>query len=333
MGTLATPLLAVLFLAGAVVTWGAGISLSKTTDALDVRFGLGEELGGLILLAFAGTLPEVAITVSAAVQGNLSLAAGNLIGGIAIQTLVLVVCDAAAGPERPLTFLVGALTPVLEAMLVVLVVAGVGMGALLPRSIAIGGVVSPASVGIVVTWVAGVSVINWVRKNPAWSVTMPGARPGRRHRRDKHPDRPHPFARWSTTRIAGLFAVACAAEGTTGTPRGRRPRPGPTWGRGESGRLAPSSPPTSASQPRRGQGLAAAANADPRGARPHRPAAGPGCGQMRGEPESAGAPFAGRQTTGPSPAAIRRVPATDTTPFLLRRANRAPLDSVWQMAG
>jgi cation:H+ antiporter len=206
----ATPLLAVLFAAGAAVTWVAGIGLSRTTDALDVRLGLGEELGGLLLLSFAGSLPELAITVSAAARGNLDLAAGNLIGGIAVQTLVLVACDWTAGPERPLTFLVGALTPVLEAMVVILVVAGVLMGALLPRSVAIGGVVSPASVAIVLTWIAGIYIVDRVRRRPGWSITMPGARPGRRHRRERHPGTSHPFARWGTLRVAALFAAACA---------------------------------------------------------------------------------------------------------------------------
>ena len=101
MSSLATPWLVVVFVAGAGATWLAGISLSKTTDALDFRLGLGEELGGILLLAVAGSLPELAITVSAAEQGNLGLAAGNLIGGIAVQTMVLVVCDIAAGRERP----------------------------------------------------------------------------------------------------------------------------------------------------------------------------------------------------------------------------------------
>src|SRR5919201_3860975 len=178
MGALATPLVLVLFAGAAAATWVAGVLLSRTTDALDVRLGLGEELGGVILLAVAGSIPEVAITVSAAARGNLGLSAGNLIGGIAVQTLVLVVCDVAAGRERPLTFLVGALTPVLEAMLVILVVAGVLMGALLPASTALGPV-SPASIGIVVVWLAGVYVINRVRKSPRWSITMPGSRPGR----------------------------------------------------------------------------------------------------------------------------------------------------------
>jgi cation:H+ antiporter len=210
VGSLATPLLVVVFAAGGAAIWAAGTALSRTTDALDVRLGLGEELGGLLLLAVAGSLPELAIVVSAAAQGNLDLAAGNLIGGIAVQTMVLVLCDAAAGRERPLTFLIGALTPVLEGMLVVLVVSGVLMGALLRPSTAIGGVVSPASIAIVAVWLVGVYVINRVRKDPRWSVSMPGARPGRRHRRDPHPARPHPFAKSSTLRVWAIFLGACA---------------------------------------------------------------------------------------------------------------------------
>jgi cation:H+ antiporter len=208
---LASPLLVAVFTAGAAATWMAGITLSRTTDALDIRFGLGEELGGLLLLAVAGSLPELAITVSAAAQGNLDLAAGNLIGGIAMQTMVLALCDIAAGPDRPLTFLVGALTPVLEAMLVVLVVAGVTMGSLLPPTTAIGGVVSPASLGIVAVWLVGVFTIDRVRKAPRWSVSMPGSHPGRRrHRRDPAHVHPHPYAHASSRRVIGIFAAGCA---------------------------------------------------------------------------------------------------------------------------
>jgi cation:H+ antiporter len=209
MSSLATPWLVVVFLAGVAATWVAGVTLSKATDTLDSRLGLGEELGGIILLAIAGSLPELAITVSAAAQGNLALAAGNLIGGIAIQTLVLVICDAVAGRERPLTFLIGALTPVLEGMLVVLVVSAVLMGALLKPSTAIGGVVSPASVAIVVVWVAGIFVINRVRKDPRWSVSMPGSQPGRR-RRQRVKETAHPYAKRSTAQVAAIFAGGCA---------------------------------------------------------------------------------------------------------------------------
>ena len=210
MAGLGSPLLLLVFLAASAATWTAGVALSKTTDALDARSGLGDELGGLILLSVAGSLPELAITISAAAQGDLPLAAGNLIGGIAIQTMVLLVCDFAVGPSRPLTYLVGALTPVLEALLVILVVAGVELGALLKESTAIGGRVSPASLGIVVVWVVGLYVINRARKDPRWSVSMPGSRPGRHRRSQPHPEQAHPYAGASTARVALIFATGCA---------------------------------------------------------------------------------------------------------------------------
>ncbi len=209
MAGLASSLLVLVFIVAAIVTWVAGVTLSKTTDALDARLGLGEELGGLLLLSVAGSLPEVAITISAAAQGNLGLAAGNLIGGIAVQTMVLVVCDIAVGGKRPLTFLVGALTPVLEALLVVFVVSGVLMGSLLSPSTAVAGVVSPASIGIVVAWTFGVYVIDRVRKKPRWSITMEGSHPGRQLRSEAHPTEPHPFASRTTGQVAGMFAGAC----------------------------------------------------------------------------------------------------------------------------
>ena len=208
MASLGTPGLVLVFLAGAVATWVAGIWLSKTTDALDARLGLGDELGGLVLLSLAGSLPELAITVSAAASGHLGLAAGNLIGGIAMQTMVLVVCDIAVGPERPLTYLVGRLTPVLEALLVMIVVSGTLMGALLEPKYAIGGVVSPASIAIVVVWLVGLYTINRARKEPRWQIEMPGSSPGRRMS-DRHAEESHPYKNVSTIRVAAVFGVAC----------------------------------------------------------------------------------------------------------------------------
>ena len=210
MAGLGSPLLLLILLGGAAATWAAGTLLSKTTDALDSRLGLGDELGGLILLSIAGSLPELAITISAAAAGNLGLAAGNLIGGIAIQTMVLLVCDFAVGPVRPLTYLVGRLTPVLEGLLVIVLVAGIEMGALLKPSTAIAGRVSPASIGVVVIWLVGLYVINRASKDPRWSVSMPGSSPGRRRRERAHPEQSHPFSGSSTARVAMLFGLACA---------------------------------------------------------------------------------------------------------------------------
>jgi cation:H+ antiporter len=165
VGSLSTPLLVVVFVAGAGATWAAGVLLSQTTDSLDRRFGLGEELGGLILLAIAGTLPEIAIVASASLAGHLDIAVGNLIGGIAVQTLVLVILDAATGPARPLSYLVGSLIPVLEGLIVIVCLATVLGGAALPASTSIGGV-SPTSIAAVLLWLGGLWVVNRVSQEP-----------------------------------------------------------------------------------------------------------------------------------------------------------------------
>jgi cation:H+ antiporter len=160
-----------------------------------------------VLLAVAGTLPELAITVSAVAKGHLGLAAGNLIGGIAVQTMVLVICDAVASRRQALTYLVGSLVPVLEALLVIFVVSVVMMGALLPQSVRIGPL-SPASLGIAVAWLAGIYAINLVRRAPRWKVDMPGSAPGRRHHRDPPPVAKPTVLTRSTARALTVFVSA-----------------------------------------------------------------------------------------------------------------------------
>ena len=80
--TLSLPVLLLIFGVSAGLIWFAGIKLSKTADILSTHFGLGEALGGMLLLAIVTNLPEIAITVSAALQNNLELAIGNILGGI-----------------------------------------------------------------------------------------------------------------------------------------------------------------------------------------------------------------------------------------------------------
>jgi cation:H+ antiporter len=201
-------LVILVFVAASGATWVAGVELSRSTVELDRRLGIGDAMGGMVLLAIAGSLPELAITISAAASGHLGLAAGNLIGGIATATMVLVVCDLFA--PRPLTFLVGSLIPVLEGLLVVLTVSVVLMGALLPKSIVIAGRFSPASFAVVVIWIGGIWVLNRTRSHPEWEVVMAGSQPGRPHRRVPHPVADAARAKYSTMRIVTLFGVSAA---------------------------------------------------------------------------------------------------------------------------
>jgi len=166
--SLSLPILLLIFVVAAAAIWIAGIRLSKTTDVLSSRLGLGEALGGLILLAIATNLPELAITTSAALRHNLGIATGNILGGIAIQTVVLVVIDAfGVGGRYPLTYHAASLTLVLEGLLVIAVLIVAIMGTQLPPS-AIFDRITPEGLLIAVLWLVGLWLIGKADKGLPW---------------------------------------------------------------------------------------------------------------------------------------------------------------------
>jgi cation:H+ antiporter len=165
---LALPLLIVIFLGAAGAIWGAGIVLSNNTDVLDERLHLGSALGGTILLAVATNLPEIAITASAALQHAIGVAVGNILGGIAIQTVVLVVLDAfGVRPRRPLSYQAASLTLVLEAALVIGVLVVTVMGTQLPAHLYYLRL-TPSSVLILVLWVVGMLLLSRAQRGLPW---------------------------------------------------------------------------------------------------------------------------------------------------------------------
>lgn len=166
---MSTLLLIGLFLLSAIVVWQAGVRLSTATDTMDRRFGWGDALGGLILLSVATNLPEIAITISAAIRGNIGLATGNLLGGIAIQTVVLVVLDMFGPAKRPLTAQSRSLIPVLEATLVISVLLLVIMGSQLTGTMIWR--IEPVAVLIVAVWVVGIFVVRAARAGLPWRLS------------------------------------------------------------------------------------------------------------------------------------------------------------------
>ena len=199
--------LVLIFAAAAGAVWVAGIHLSRSTDTLDVRLGLGEALGGAILLAIATNLPEIAITASAAVSHELGIAIGNILGGIAIQTVVLVVLDFAIGREAALTTRAASLVLGLEGLLVILVLAISVMGAQLPGD-SLFARIEPAALLIALFWVAGLWLVNRARKGLPWHDTTGTAPDGQKEplghaKAKKMPDT-------SLARASAIFGVAAA---------------------------------------------------------------------------------------------------------------------------
>ena len=204
--TLGLAPLILIFAAAAAVVWVAGSQLSNSTDSLDARLGFGQALGGVVLLAIATNLPEIAITSSAALAHNLGIAIGNILGGIAIQTVVLVALDVAMGPKSALTTRAASLVLVLEAMLVVIVLAISVMGAQLPGS---QGRWEPAAILIALAWLVGVWLINRARHGLPWHDTS-GNAPGAQGKPQGY-SKATVASKMSTARAAVVFAVAGAA--------------------------------------------------------------------------------------------------------------------------
>ena len=169
MAYLGLPVLGGIFIVSAAAIWFAGIQLSRTTDEIDSRFGLGEALGGLILLAFATNLPEIAIVSAAALQHNFDIATGNILGGIAIQTLVLVALDGFGVPRRPLTNATASLVQVLEGTLVIAVLAVAIAAFLLPKSVVVARI-DPSAALILLLWIGGLYIVWRAGKGLPWKA-------------------------------------------------------------------------------------------------------------------------------------------------------------------
>jgi cation:H+ antiporter len=203
------PVLLLIFVGAAAAVWIAGVKLSDTTDVLSKRLGLGQALGGLILLSIATNLPELAITVSAALAGNLGIAIGNILGGIAIQTVVLVALDRfGVRGERSLSYQAASLVTVLEGILVAAVLTVAIMGKQLPSSLIVARI-APGGLLIATLWIVGLWLVGKARTDLPWQAQgdAPGGqeRQGQAqgHQKQQANDQGH-----STARTALAFAGA-----------------------------------------------------------------------------------------------------------------------------
>lgn len=210
MESLPLTTLLLIFVGAAAAIWVAGIQLSRQTDVLDVRLHLGSALGGLILLAVATNLPEIAITVSAASSGNIGVAVGNILGGIAIQTVVLVILDlfGTKGAE-PLSYRAASLSLVVEAITVIGVLGVVIAGSQMPSTLVLFRL-TPAAVLIALIWGLGLVLVKRSQKSLPWheqghapdSQSEPRGHAKTRATKDGNAP--------STVRSAAVFLIAAA---------------------------------------------------------------------------------------------------------------------------
>lgn len=124
----------VLFLGAVGAVLVVGPRMARVADRLGEVTGMGGGLFGLVFLALATDLPEVALAPTAVVTGTPGIAVGNLVGSAAVQLTLLAVVDIAVRKGRlyeklPLRATLGQCALMLSVVAVPLVAAA-GMPAL-----------------------------------------------------------------------------------------------------------------------------------------------------------------------------------------------------------
>lgn len=160
-----------LFTVSAAAIWLAGTRLERYAAVIAERTKLGQAFTGMLLLAAATSLPEVATTVTAVwVLDNPTLAVHNLLGGVALQTAILAIADGAKKRR-------GAMTAFRPRF--VLLIEGVGlimMLLLVIGGITVKGVPQVAStstwvVALFAVWVLVMVLVYRARTRPRWQPT------------------------------------------------------------------------------------------------------------------------------------------------------------------
>lgn len=162
---------AVFAVAAAVIGW-AGTRLAGLADSLADRSGLGEAVTGTLFLGFVTSLPGLAASIFAALEGRPALAIGNAIGGIAVQTMFLALADIAhrkANLEHAAASAANMLQTAMLLIMLTLVLLGLNSPDVTVAHI------HPATPLLFATTCFGAWLLYRNKKSPMWQPTMTAA--------------------------------------------------------------------------------------------------------------------------------------------------------------
>ena len=159
------PFLVLQFIILSAIVCISGIYVTKSTVKLSKEIGLGDVLGGLIVLAIVTNLPEIAIITASAVRNELEIGISNILGGIAIQTVVSCLFDFFRSDKtRPFSDESSSNQMIVEGLMVIFILSLVMMGHYLPPSLTLGRI-PLVEFSIVLFWILGLIVLNHDKKN------------------------------------------------------------------------------------------------------------------------------------------------------------------------
>ncbi|ADM08402.1 cation antiporter (Na+/Ca2+) [Parvularcula bermudensis HTCC2503] len=142
-----------------------GIRLSKVADILADRTGLGEALAGALMLGAVTSLSGLVTSVTAASRGLPELAISNAVGGIAAQTVFLVIADLSYRRAN-LEHAAASLENMMQGALLIACLS-LALAAMSVPDIAIFSI-HPASIAIVALYLGGLPLVRGAREVPGW---------------------------------------------------------------------------------------------------------------------------------------------------------------------
>lgn len=205
----------VLFATAAVVIWITGVRLARYADRVADRTGLGQAFVGVAFLAVATSLPDSASVISASSVGNAPLAVNNLLGGIIVQTSILVLADRVAG-EKALTHFIARSVLLLQGLLVIVLLAITLTG------IGVGDLHTPLGIGVwplllFGAYLLALYLVRSYQREERWQPVDIDAD----EVQDESGHQDEEYAEWSNKRLYLAFAVGSAIILVAGTTIGR----------------------------------------------------------------------------------------------------------------
>lgn len=145
----------------------SGVYLTKTTVRLSREIGLGDVLGGLIILAVVTNLPEVAIMMASAMRHEMEIGVSNILGGIAIQTVIICLFDIfRVDKSRSLTAESSSTQMIIEGIVLIFILALLISISYLPPLI-LWDRIPFGELLIVISWIWGLVLIDDSKKSPS----------------------------------------------------------------------------------------------------------------------------------------------------------------------
>ena len=163
--SLPLPALIAGFFAVAAVIAVVGVQLTEKADHLADRTGIGEAIAGAVLLGMATSLSGTVVSITAALDGEASLAFSNAVGGIAAQTAFLALADMTYRRAN-LEHASADTANLYQASLLTLML-GLPLAAITGPELTVLGM-HPVSLILPVIYVAGIRIGAQVRAEPMW---------------------------------------------------------------------------------------------------------------------------------------------------------------------